>query len=68
MFSLGSVIIDLALPSLPHIKYNNNNNNKQYSVYQRCNLVTSIDPDDPLPIDPDDDLDVTQIKYFKTIV
>ena len=38
-------------------------------VYQRCNRVTNIDPDDPLthwlrPSDPDNDPDVTRIKFF----
>ena len=38
-------------------------------VHQRCNRVTSIDPDDPLthwlrPSDPDNDPDVTRIKFF----
>ena len=42
---------------------------KTLVVYQRCNRVTSIDPDDPLthwlrPGDPDNDPDVTRI--FKT--
>ena len=39
---------------------------------QRCNRVTSIDPDDPLthwlrPGDPDNDPDVTRIKTLATI-
>ena len=42
------------------------------AVDQRCNRVTSIDPDDPLthwlrPSDPDNDPDVTRIKFFQNL-
>ena len=42
-----------------------------YSADQRCNQVTSIDPDDPLthwlrPGDTDNDPDVTLINFFRT--